>query len=76
MIEWGMSATTDEILAEKLRTAFELLEAGVEMKRASIRRRYPALGSRDVERRVHKWLCERKLPMEGIDGYRLRSHGP
>jgi len=68
-----MSTTIKETRAEKLRTAFELFEAGLEMKRASIRRLNPDLNSQEVDFLLHKWLRARRLPMEGVAGYRVRE---
>jgi hypothetical protein len=44
---------------ENLRVAFELHEAGVEMKRQNLRRRFPDADETEIEAGVRAWLQER-----------------
>ncbi|MEQ8766511.1 MAG: hypothetical protein RL885_21535 [Planctomycetota bacterium] len=46
-------------MAERLRTAFELFEAGVEMKRQSLRRRFPDASDEEISAKIGEWLRER-----------------
>jgi hypothetical protein len=45
--------------AEKLRTTFELFEAGEELMRQNLRRTHPGESDVEVERRLGRWLRER-----------------
>lgn len=45
--------------AERLRTAFELFEAGLDMQRVRLRREHPDAGDAEIERRLAAWLHER-----------------
>jgi hypothetical protein len=48
-----------ELLRARLRQAFDLFEAGVSMKRASLRREHPDADAEEIERRVRAWLQTR-----------------
>ncbi len=45
--------------AEKLRTAFDLFDAGVDMMRQNIRRDFPEAPPEEVDRRLQEWLFTR-----------------
>jgi len=45
--------------AERLRTAFELFEAGVNLMKASLKRRRPHASPEDIEALLAEWLVER-----------------
>lgn len=44
---------------ERLRTAFDLYEAGVRMKRQQLRREHPEASEEEIRRLVNAWLQER-----------------
>jgi len=48
-----------ELLRVRLRQAFDLFEAGVSMKRASLRREHPQAATEEIERRLRTWLQAR-----------------
>ena len=50
---------SDQGLARRLRSAFDLFDAGVEMMRMSLRRRYPDASDDEIARRLTDWLRER-----------------
>ena len=54
-----MTPADREFVAERLRTAFELHEAGVDMMRQTLRREHPDASDEDLERMVMLWLQER-----------------
>lgn len=45
--------------AERLRTALEMCDAGVEMMRLNLRRRFPEEGNEQIAARLSAWLRER-----------------
>jgi hypothetical protein len=45
--------------AARLRTAFELFEAGVALMRQNLRRAHPNAAEEEIERRLRAWLRER-----------------
>ena len=54
-----MSTTDHDIMVAKLRQTFDLFEAGVSMKRASLRREHPHADADEIERLLRAWLMER-----------------
>jgi hypothetical protein len=53
-------ATTDaELMRTRLRQTFDLFEAGVSMRRASLRREYPDAGPAEIDRLLREWLATR-----------------
>jgi hypothetical protein len=48
-----------EAAAARLRLAFDLFEAGVEMKRQALRREHPDWTEAEVQARLKEWLRER-----------------
>jgi Rv0078B-related antitoxin len=46
-------------LVENLRIAFDLYEAGVEMMRQNLRRRFPGTQEAEIDARLSAWLHER-----------------
>jgi len=54
-----MTLHEHEIAVQKLRTAFELHEAGVEMMRQKLRRENPDLEEDAIEKLLAKWLHHR-----------------
>jgi hypothetical protein len=54
-----MTREPSEILAARLRTAFDLFDAGVALKREQLRRERPDLGPEELERRLVAWLRTR-----------------
>ena len=56
----GLVGTNDgELMRERLRVAFDLFEAGVSMRRASLRREHPHADPDDIERLLREWLATR-----------------
>jgi hypothetical protein len=43
----------------RVRAAFDLFEAGVSMKRASLRREHPGADPAEIERLLREWLATR-----------------
>ena len=68
-----MERPSPGIDAERLRTAFELLEAGLEIKRASLRRDRPGLTRHDENILLRKWLVDKRWPLQGVEGFQLRG---
>ena len=61
-VEVSTIPVTDEreaSVAEKLRTALDLAEAGLDVMRARVRRDDPAAAADVIERRLIAWLRER-----------------
>jgi hypothetical protein len=53
-------ATTDaELMRARLRQSFDLHEAGVSMRRASLRREHPDAGPEEIDRLLREWLATR-----------------
>jgi hypothetical protein len=46
-------------MRERLRVAFDLFEAGVSMRRASLRREHPEAGPDEIDRLLREWLATR-----------------
>ena len=46
-------------LGQRLELAFDLYEAGEEIMRQNLKRRYPCAGREEIERRLAEWLCRR-----------------
>src|SRR5436189_2117191 len=57
--DWRMAPQRHEVMAERLRLALELFEAGEAMMRQRIRRQFPAIDSAAVERILVEWLRTR-----------------
>lgn len=53
--------------AERFRTAIDLHEAGVQMMRLNLRRRYPGATEAELQERFKAWLIG---PEEEIPGFR------
>jgi hypothetical protein len=49
----------DEVLATRLRTAFDLCELGESMRRAQLRRQHPDATDDEIEARLVAWLLTR-----------------
>ncbi|HEV8581748.1 MAG TPA: hypothetical protein VGX68_21990 [Thermoanaerobaculia bacterium] len=47
------------LAARRFRTALDLFEAGVEMMRQNLRRRYPDASEQEIKERLGQWLRER-----------------
>ena len=54
-----MNAVSHDDMRAKLLATFELFEAGVDMKRQSLRRTHPDETTEQIEARVGAWLLER-----------------
>ena len=73
----GAVATTDpERMTARLRAAFDLFDAGVSMKRASLRREHPDAGPADIERLLREWLATRPGAEHGDAVGKLRPLDP
>jgi len=46
-------------LGQRLEFAFHLFEAGEQIMRQNLKRRYPDADAREIERRIEEWLCSR-----------------
>ncbi|MEX2533996.1 MAG: hypothetical protein WD273_00225 [Trueperaceae bacterium] len=63
--------------AERLRTAFELFQAGKEMMRQNLRRRFRDASEEEIDQRLRTWLQTRPGAEWGdgpIEGHRIRKH--
>ena len=49
----------DRTPAEKLRTAFDLFEAGLDLMRQNLRRRHPAATQAELDGMLQEWLLTR-----------------
>ena len=68
-------ALTSDVVRQRARETFELCEAGLEMKRAQLRRTHPEAGEREIERLLREWLQHRPGAEDGDagpDGFRVR----
>ena len=54
-----MTPEEKNLAAERLRTAFELHEAGVEMMRQTLRRKHPEANDSELDVMLARWLRER-----------------
>jgi hypothetical protein len=54
-----------ETLRDRLLTAFEMFEFGVNMMAANLRRRHPDASPEEIDRMVDAWLLERPGAEEG-----------
>ncbi|UQA56200.1 hypothetical protein [Polyangium aurulentum] len=54
-----MAVQDPKHLADKLRLAFELHDAGVALMRQNLRRRLPAASEEEIDARLAAWLKER-----------------
>jgi hypothetical protein len=59
-----------EAKARRLRTALDLADAGIAMKRMQFRRTYPEETSEEIDRRLNLWLRDRPYDAPGrvVDG--------
>ena len=54
-----------ETLRDRLLAAFDMVELGVDMMTANLRRRHPHASSEEIERLIDAWLLERPGAEEG-----------
>lgn len=54
-----------ETLRDRLIATFEMLELGVDMMAANLRRRHPDASSEEIDRLLDAWLLERPGAEEG-----------
>jgi hypothetical protein len=54
-----MASASRASVAEGFRTALDLFETGVAMKRQSLRRKHPDASDEDIEQRLQQWLLHR-----------------
>jgi len=54
-----VTTTDHDLIRARLRQAFDLFEAGVSMRRASLRREHPDARPEDIERLLREWLATR-----------------
>lgn len=66
-------ATEQDLAIQRLHTAFDLFEAGCEMKRAAFQREHPELSVDDISKLLAAWLRDKPLPMAGVPGFRIRT---
>jgi len=57
----------EETVGDRLRATLELFEFGVELMRASLRRRHPGISPHELDRLLEDWLAVRP-GAEGGDG--------
>lgn len=56
---------SDEARARRLRTALDLADSGIALRRAQLRRRYPEESNREIGARLRKWLHDRPCDAPG-----------
>ena len=62
-----------EVVFARMRLAFELYEASVEMMRLNLRRRYPDADEAAIERRIREWHRTRPdAELDDVSGPGLR----
>lgn len=54
-----MTPEEHEVAVTRLRTAFDLFEAGERMMRQKLRREHPDATDREIEEKLLAWLCDR-----------------
>jgi len=54
-----MTQDDRDLVARRLRIAFELFEAGCEIMMQNLRRRHPAMTPDELQRKLTDWLQER-----------------
>ncbi len=52
-------SNSDESVAARLRTTFDLFRAGERMMRQNLKRRYPEATMEEIESRLRMWMSER-----------------
>ncbi len=62
---------SDESVAARLRTAFDLFLAGERMMRQNLKRRHPEANREEIERRLRAWMSERPGAENGDAAGRL-----
>jgi hypothetical protein len=63
----------EDVLREKLLVAFDLFEAGLDMRRQQLRRAYPDESDTEIERRLTEWLHDRPGAPHGDSAGRVGS---
>lgn len=65
-----METLTDKIATARFRTMLELFDAGVDLQRQNIRRRFPDADDVTVEKYLRAWLLRENEPgdAEGVPG--------
>ena len=71
-----MASTEPGSAKVRLRQTFDLFEAGVSMKRATIRREHPDADEEEIIRLLREWLATRPGARYGDTVGRLRSPEP
>ncbi|MEP7214767.1 MAG: hypothetical protein ABI782_00855 [Anaerolineaceae bacterium] len=54
--------------ATKLRTALAMADAGVAMKRESLRRSHPEATDEEISKLLHEWLGSKRSDFPGVVG--------
>ena len=67
-----MSGSHLKALADRLRQAFDLFEAGLSMKRAQLRRAQPKASDAEIEAQLRAWLGTREGAEHGDAPGRVR----
>jgi hypothetical protein len=60
-----MTTSDPETLRKRLLQAFDLFEAGVSMRRASLRREHPDARPEDIDQLIREWLATRPVSEQG-----------
>ena len=55
-----MADLSDKACAERLRTALDLADSGIQMRRSQLRRAYPDESAEEIRARLDRWLLERE----------------
>ena len=56
---------SEEARASRLRTALDLADSGIALRRAQLRRKYPEESEEQIGRRLRKWLHDRPCDAPG-----------
>ena len=65
----------DRLAGKRLRSAFDLYAAALDIQRVNLRRRHPEATAAELEQRLRMWLLERPgAPLGDCDGVEVRRH--
>ena len=56
---------SDEARARRLRTALDLADSGIELRRAQLRRKFPDESDEEISERLGNWLHDRPCDAPG-----------
>lgn len=60
-----MADQSEEARARRLRTALDLADSGIALRKAQLRRKYPDESDRQISERLREWLHDRPCDAPG-----------